>query len=125
MEEDQRVFLAYQDCVQLQLQLNLAHHAVQRLRVSLGAGRRVPPGAGGGGHHDAHELVQGSSTEQLRTVIRYLLDTLLSLLHSNNGELTGSKTHFNRNFILNRCFFFQQMSVLFFVCVCIQFSMVD
>ncbi len=39
VEEDSRVFSAYQDCIQLQLQLNLAHHAVQRLRVSL-----EPPG---------------------------------------------------------------------------------
>ena len=29
VEEDSRVFSAYQDCIQLQLQLNLAHHAVQ------------------------------------------------------------------------------------------------
>lgn len=83
VEEDQRVFSAYQDCIQLQLQLNLAHHAVQRLRVSLGASRKsLPPTAGA---VEAQELVLGSSTEQLRTIIRYLLDTLLSLLHSNNG----------------------------------------
>ena len=31
------------------------------------------------------DLIQTSSTEQLRTIIRYLLDTLLSLLHSSNG----------------------------------------
>ncbi|KAM9726353.1 LOW QUALITY PROTEIN: dual E2 ubiquitin-conjugating enzyme/E3 ubiquitin-protein ligase BIRC6 [Menidia menidia] len=85
VEEDQRVFSAYQDCIQLQLQLNLAHHAVQRLRVSLGAGRKPLPPAGG-----AQELVHSSSTEQLRTIIRYLLDTLLSLLHSNNGHSVPS-----------------------------------
>ncbi|XP_010774984.1 baculoviral IAP repeat-containing protein 6-like isoform X3 [Notothenia coriiceps] len=83
VEEDQRVFSAYQDCIQLQLQLNLAHHAVQRLRVSLGASRRSLPTAGA---PEVQELVHNSSTEQLRTIIRYLLDTLLSLLHSNNGE---------------------------------------
>ena len=88
VEEDQRVFSAYQDCIQLQLQLNLAHHAVQRLRVSLGAGRKTLPEAGATAA-DAHELIQNSSTEQLRTIIRYLLDTLLSLLHSNNGEDNG------------------------------------
>ncbi|XP_072565882.1 dual E2 ubiquitin-conjugating enzyme/E3 ubiquitin-protein ligase BIRC6 isoform X5 [Paramormyrops kingsleyae] len=81
VEEDARVFSAYQDCVQLQLQLNLAHHAVQRLRVSLGASRPPLPPA-----PDPQELVQNSSTEQLRTIIRYLLDTLLSLLHSSNGH---------------------------------------
>ncbi|XP_062375823.1 baculoviral IAP repeat-containing protein 6 isoform X2 [Sardina pilchardus] len=85
VEEDQRVFSAYQDCVQLQLQLNLAHHAVQRLRVSLGAGRKTLPDA-----CDTRELVHGSSTEQLRTVIRYLLDTLLSLLHTSNGHSVPS-----------------------------------
>uniref|UniRef100_A0A3B4VL83 Baculoviral IAP repeat containing 6 n=1 Tax=Seriola dumerili TaxID=41447 RepID=A0A3B4VL83_SERDU len=87
VEEDQRVFSAYQDCIQLQLQLNLAHHAVQRLRVSLGASRKSLPTAGA---VEAQELVQNSSTEQLRTIIRYLLDTLLSLLHSNNGHSVPS-----------------------------------
>ncbi|XP_029926712.1 baculoviral IAP repeat-containing protein 6 isoform X5 [Myripristis murdjan] len=87
VEEDQRVFSAYQDCIQLQLQLNLAHHAVQRLRVSLGAGRKALPDAGA---PEARELIHNSSTEQLRTVIRYLLDTLLSLLHSNNGHSVPS-----------------------------------
>ncbi|KAG5831644.1 hypothetical protein ANANG_G00305910 [Anguilla anguilla] len=85
VEEDTRVFSAYQDCIQLQLQLNLAHHAVQRLRVSLGASRKQLPEA-----YDPRELIQNSSTEQLRTIIRYLLDTLLSLLHSSNGHSVPS-----------------------------------
>uniref|UniRef100_A0A3B3YZP8 UBC core domain-containing protein n=1 Tax=Poecilia mexicana TaxID=48701 RepID=A0A3B3YZP8_9TELE len=84
VEEDQRVFSAYQDCIQLQLQLNLAHHAVQRLRVSLGASRKSLPRAC---DPEAQGLVHSSSTEQLRTIIRYLLDTLLSLLHSNNHSV--------------------------------------
>ncbi|XP_038601850.1 LOW QUALITY PROTEIN: baculoviral IAP repeat-containing protein 6 [Tachyglossus aculeatus] len=81
VEEDTRVFSAYQDCIQLQLQLNLAHHAVQRLKVALGASRKAL-------HElpDPKDLIQMSSTEQLRTIIRYLLDTLLSLLHSSNGH---------------------------------------
>ncbi|XP_063347269.1 baculoviral IAP repeat-containing protein 6 isoform X5 [Pelmatolapia mariae] len=87
VEEDQRVFSAYQDCIQLQLQLNLAHHAVQRLRVSLGTSRKSLSAAGA---PEAKELVHISSTEQLRTIIRYLLDTLLSLLHSNNGHSVPS-----------------------------------
>uniref|UniRef100_H2L8M7 Baculoviral IAP repeat containing 6 n=1 Tax=Oryzias latipes TaxID=8090 RepID=H2L8M7_ORYLA len=87
VEEDQRVFSAYQDCIQLQLQLNLAHHAVQRLRVSLGASRKSLLTSGSPG---AQDLVHNSSTEQLRTIIRYLLDTLLSLLHSNNGHSVPS-----------------------------------
>ncbi|XP_068012640.1 baculoviral IAP repeat-containing protein 6 isoform X6 [Melanerpes formicivorus] len=81
VEEDSRVFSAYQDCIQLQLQLNLAHHAVQRLKVALGASRKTLKQ-----HSDPKELIQMSSTEQLRTIIRYLLDTLLSLLHSSNGH---------------------------------------
>nr|XP_047903700.1 baculoviral IAP repeat-containing protein 6 isoform X6 [Anser cygnoides] len=81
VEEDSRVFSAYQDCIQLQLQLNLAHHAVQRLRVALGASRKTLKE-----QSDPKELIQMSSTEQLRTIIRYLLDTLLSLLHSSNGH---------------------------------------
>ncbi|XP_050990219.1 baculoviral IAP repeat-containing protein 6 isoform X2 [Labeo rohita] len=85
VEEDSRVFSAYQDCIQLQLQLNLAHHAVQRLRVSLGATRKHLPET-----YDPRELVQNSSTEQLRTIIRYLLDTLLSLLHCCNGHSVPS-----------------------------------
>ncbi|KAL9863883.1 dual E2 ubiquitin-conjugating enzyme/E3 ubiquitin-protein ligase BIRC6 isoform 6-T6 [Geothlypis trichas] len=81
VEEDSRVFSAYQDCIQLQLQLNLAHHAVQRLKVALGASRKALKE-----QSDPKELIQMSSTEQLRTIIRYLLDTLLSLLHSSNGH---------------------------------------
>ncbi|XP_054832768.1 baculoviral IAP repeat-containing protein 6 isoform X2 [Eublepharis macularius] len=81
VEEDSRVFSAYQDCIQLQLQLNLAHHAVQRLKVALGASRKILKE-----QTDSKELIQMSSTEQLRTIIRYLLDTLLSLLHSSNGH---------------------------------------
>uniref|UniRef100_A0A8C8S4L7 Dual E2 ubiquitin-conjugating enzyme/E3 ubiquitin-protein ligase BIRC6 n=1 Tax=Pelusios castaneus TaxID=367368 RepID=A0A8C8S4L7_9SAUR len=81
VEEDSRVFSAYQDCIQLQLQLNLAHHAVQRLKVALGASRKTLKE-----QPDPKELIQMSSTEQLRTIIRYLLDTLLSLLHSSNGH---------------------------------------
>ncbi|XP_064914073.1 baculoviral IAP repeat-containing protein 6 isoform X12 [Columba livia] len=81
VEEDSRVFSAYQDCIQLQLQLNLAHHAVQRLKVALGASRKTLKE-----QSDPKDLIQMSSTEQLRTIIRYLLDTLLSLLHSSNGH---------------------------------------
>ncbi|XP_078504877.1 dual E2 ubiquitin-conjugating enzyme/E3 ubiquitin-protein ligase BIRC6 isoform X4 [Lissotriton helveticus] len=81
VEEDTRVFSAYQDCIQLQLQLNLAHHAVQRLKVALGVSRKTLRE-----QFDSRELIQVSSTEQLRTIIRYLLDTLLSLLHSSNGH---------------------------------------
>nr|XP_033791570.1 baculoviral IAP repeat-containing protein 6 isoform X2 [Geotrypetes seraphini] len=81
VEEDSRVFSAYQDCIQLQLQLNLAHHAVQRLKVALGANRKSLREK-----FDSRELIQMSSTEQLRTIIRYLLDTLLSLLHSSSGH---------------------------------------
>ncbi|KAG8504819.1 Baculoviral IAP repeat-containing protein 6, partial [Galemys pyrenaicus] len=80
VEEDSRVFSAYQDCIQLQLQLNLAHNAVQRLRVALGASRKMLSETS-----DPKDLIQASSTEQLRTIIRYLLDTLLSLLHSSNA----------------------------------------
>ncbi|XP_048392897.1 baculoviral IAP repeat-containing protein 6 isoform X1 [Stegostoma tigrinum] len=81
VEEDSKVFSAYQDCIQLQLQLNLAHHAVQRLRVALGSSRKTLPET-----YDSTELIQNSSTEQLRTIIRYLLDTLLSLLHLSSGH---------------------------------------
>ncbi|CAJ0938650.1 unnamed protein product [Ranitomeya imitator] len=80
VEEDSRVFSAYQDCIQLQLQLNLAHHAVQRLKVALGMSRKTLKE-----QFDSRELIN-TSTEQLRTIIRYLLDTLLSLLHSSNGH---------------------------------------
>ncbi|XP_064411867.1 baculoviral IAP repeat-containing protein 6 isoform X3 [Latimeria chalumnae] len=85
VEEDSRVFSGYQDCIQLQLQLNLAHHAVQRLKVALGASRKTLPEV-----YNPKELIQNSSTEQLRTIIRYLLDTLLSLLHSSNGHSVPS-----------------------------------
>ncbi|XP_078714316.1 dual E2 ubiquitin-conjugating enzyme/E3 ubiquitin-protein ligase BIRC6 isoform X2 [Lampetra fluviatilis] len=107
-EEDARVCAAYQACAQLQLQLNLAHHAVARLRVALGAPRSEGGFVGGGGpttawssrkeedaaaggglpesNRSQRDLILGSSTEQLRTVIKYLLDTLLSVLHTSNGQ---------------------------------------
>ncbi|XP_012868979.1 PREDICTED: baculoviral IAP repeat-containing protein 6, partial [Dipodomys ordii] len=81
VEEDSRVFSAYQDCIQLQLQLNLAHNAVQRLKVAVGASRKTLSETS-----NPEDLIQTSSTEQLRTIIRYLLDTLLSLLLSSNGH---------------------------------------
>lgn len=101
VEEDSRVFSAYQDCIQLQLQLNLAHNAVQRLKVAIGASRKtlsetsVPV-----------DLIQSSSTEQLRTIVRYLLDTLLSLLHSSNGlYLVQWLTETGNNSICLSCMF--------------------
>ncbi|KAK7823578.1 hypothetical protein U0070_004692, partial [Myodes glareolus] len=81
VEEDSRVFSAYQDRIQLQLQLNLAHNAVQRLGVAIGASRKTLSETS-----LPEDLIQTSSTEQLRTIVRYLLDTLLSLLHSSNGH---------------------------------------
>lgn len=81
VEEDSRVFSAYQDCIQLQLQLNLAHNAVQRLKVALGSSRKMLSETS-----DRADLIQMSSTEQLRTISRYLLHTLLSLLHSSSGS---------------------------------------
>lgn len=86
LEEDSRVFSAYHDCAQLQLQLNLAAQAVQRLRVSLGSPRLPRPLRSPAANQPLAQLVQHASTEQLRTTIRYLLDTLLSLLHASNGE---------------------------------------
>lgn len=86
LEEDSRVFSAYHDCAQLQLQLNLAAQAVQRLRVSLGSPRLPRPLRSPAANQPLTQLVQHASTEQLRTTIRYLLDTLLSLLHASNGE---------------------------------------
>ncbi|XP_062862910.1 baculoviral IAP repeat-containing protein 6 isoform X2 [Trichomycterus rosablanca] len=86
LEEDSRVFSAYHDCAQLQLQLNLAAQAVQRLRVSLGSPRLPRPLRPLAPNQPLAQLVRQASTEQLRTTIRYLLDTLLSLLHANNGQ---------------------------------------
>ncbi|XP_060789213.1 baculoviral IAP repeat-containing protein 6 isoform X4 [Neoarius graeffei] len=86
LEEDSRVFSAYHDCAQLQLQLNLAAQAVQRLRVSLGSPRLPRPFRSPAANQPLAQLVQHASTEQLRTTIRYLLDTLLSLLHASNGQ---------------------------------------
>uniref|UniRef100_A0A8C4Q1J4 Dual E2 ubiquitin-conjugating enzyme/E3 ubiquitin-protein ligase BIRC6 n=1 Tax=Eptatretus burgeri TaxID=7764 RepID=A0A8C4Q1J4_EPTBU len=84
VRDDTRVCAAYQACAQLQLQLNLAQHAVRRLRGALG----LPPSElhGCGHTDDPASLVLRSSTEQLCTVIKYLLDTLLSLLHTSNGN---------------------------------------
>lgn len=92
LEEDSRVFSAYHDCAQLQLQLNRAAQAVQRLRVSLGSPRLPRPLCSPAANQPLTQLVQHAPTEQLRTTIRYLLDTLLSLLHANNGETDACLT---------------------------------
>lgn len=46
-EEDSRIQQAYQDCIQLQLQLNLVQHAAERLQKVLGlhTPTSIPPSA--------------------------------------------------------------------------------
>lgn len=68
-EADARVQQAYQDCLQLQLQLNLALRAIARLQRALGLSSQPP---------DRPSLAQ-ASTDKLRVLAELLLDALLGL----------------------------------------------
>ena len=77
-EEDAKIYQAYQDCTQLQLQFNLAHKAIDRLQKALGlkSGTATP----------SDKLPQmwvaalkQAPTDKLRVLAELLLDTLLSI----------------------------------------------
>ncbi|XP_064603703.1 baculoviral IAP repeat-containing protein 6-like isoform X3 [Liolophura sinensis] len=73
-DEDNMVIQAYHDCLQLQLQFNLAQRAIHRLRRAFGI-------------HPVHMASNGSlptvlkqtATDKLRFVLERLLDTLLGM----------------------------------------------
>ena len=78
LEEDAKIHQAYQDCIELQLQLNLAHSAIERLESVLCAGEHC---ASQQSQNEASMsvMLRHASTDKLRVLCEYLLDTLLSM----------------------------------------------
>lgn len=74
-EEESKVLQAYQDCVLLQLQWNLAQRAIDRVQCALGLKMSTLPSSDQAGL----TLLKKSSTDKLRVLTELLLDTLLSM----------------------------------------------
>ena len=74
-DEDSKVLQAYQDCILLQLQWNLAQRAIDRLQASLGLKVSSLPSC----EHASVALLKKASTDKLRVLTELLLDTLLSM----------------------------------------------
>ncbi|XP_064622207.1 baculoviral IAP repeat-containing protein 6-like isoform X2 [Lineus longissimus] len=72
---DQKVIQAYNDCIQLQHQLNLARSAVDRLQRSLGIQTQNMDGQS----NNACAVLKQTSTDKLRVLSEFLLETLLSM----------------------------------------------
>ncbi|CAH1791767.1 unnamed protein product [Owenia fusiformis] len=75
-EEDTKIFHAYNDCLQLQLQWNLAKHAMERLQETIGL--NTP------NHILANTgiLIKQASVDHLRVISELLLNTILSMTSS-------------------------------------------
>ena len=77
-EEDAKIHQAYQDCIELQLQLNLARSAIERIESVMCTTEQY-------GNHSSHGepgmsvMLRQASTDKLRVLCEYLLDTLLSM----------------------------------------------
>ena len=74
-DENGKVLQAYQDCMLLQLQWNLAQRAIDRLQASLGLKASVLPSTDKAGV----ALLKQASTDKLRVLTELLLDTMLSM----------------------------------------------
>ncbi|CAL1542612.1 unnamed protein product [Lymnaea stagnalis] len=72
-EEDAQILQAYNECLQLQLQLNLAQRAIHRLQTSLGICVDVIDES-----LNTDVLLAQAPTDKLRVILENLLDTLLS-----------------------------------------------
>ena len=75
-EEDSQLVHSYNECLQLQLQLNLAHRAIYRLQTSLGI--RKVDALPSPGSEDTEKLLVEAATDKLRVIMESLLDTLLA-----------------------------------------------
>ncbi|KAI8505639.1 Baculoviral IAP repeat-containing protein 6 [Branchiostoma belcheri] len=85
-EEDVKVQQAYNDCIQLQLQSNLVHHAIARImRASAGLPTYHIPAAS-----NLSQQLRVSSTDKLRVLSESLLDILISLSTSPSLPDTDS-----------------------------------
>ncbi|KAH9496163.1 Baculoviral IAP repeat-containing protein 6, partial [Bulinus truncatus] len=78
-EEDAQILQAYNECLQLQLQLNLAQRAIHRLQTSLGISRETIDESASFG-----TVLAQASTDKLRVILENLLDTLLTSTVGNS-----------------------------------------
>ena len=76
-DEDSRVIQAYNDCMQLQLQWNLAQHAIRRLQNALGI--RLDSLTPVVGEDSCDAKLKRACTDKLRVLAEHLLDTLLGM----------------------------------------------
>ncbi len=74
-EEDAKIQQAYQDCIQLQLQLNLAQSAIERLQKALSIQQISLPQV----NQNMAVMLKQASTDKLRFLAEFLIDTLLSM----------------------------------------------
>ena len=77
-EDDPKILQAYQDCMQLQLQWNLAHRAIARLRRAVG----MKPNPCISTQSSA-VLLKDACSDKLRVLAEGLLDTLISMTHAS------------------------------------------
>ena len=76
-DEDVRVVQAYSDCINLQLQLNIAQRAIERLQRALGVSALTAEYE----PRDDTLTLQQSSTDRLRVLCELLLDCLVGLTY--------------------------------------------
>ncbi|KAL8592605.1 hypothetical protein ACOMHN_026535 [Nucella lapillus] len=80
-EEDSSIVQSYNECLQLQLQLNLAQRAISRLNGAQGI--KTPSVDSSGSSSSFNHQLQQTSTDKLRVIIEGLLDMLLTLTVSS------------------------------------------
>ena len=79
-DEDPKILQAYNDCIQLQLQLNLAQRAIERLQRALGIRVSQVPA-----NPNVGNLLRQTSTDKLRVITELLLDSLLSMTNPSTS----------------------------------------
>ena len=74
---------AYSDCIQLQLQMNIAQKAIERLQHATTSLGHWEPNE----EPDADTLLKQASVDKLRVLCELLLDCLLSMTYTNVGNV--------------------------------------
>ena len=76
-DDDKKIIHAYHDCMQLQIQLNLAQRAIARLQDALG----ILPTVEIHGASNTIASVRQASVDKLRCLMEHLSNTLLSMTY--------------------------------------------
>ena len=87
-EEDAKITHAYNDCIQLQVQLNLAQRAIQRLQRALGIKSASPVSGAAPGKlsmSGGSSLMMQVCTDKLRVLTEHLLHCLLSMTNQTTA----------------------------------------